>query len=208
MVYIYPLYFSGKDGKMTTPNGEIDITEYDKSYSLPWLKILLIASVSVPFLLVLILTCTVCIVLCVYLKENFKLTRLFGGKYSGRDSRPDKDYENEMLKLKFANNGPDEMTLNGEDNEEGEGAAINGENLEDKKKVMDFYVDMMRKEICSGVNPDLNSNARADDNNYEGYCYPLCEKKFQNGDVMRHISPCGHVFHEKCIRIWLFRGEN
>lgn len=39
-------------------------------------------------------------------------------------------------------------------------------------------------------------------------CYPLCEKKFKEGDVLRTIMPCGHVFHERCIKIWLFRGEN
>ena len=40
------------------------------------------------------------------------------------------------------------------------------------------------------------------------YCFPLCEKKYKDGDVLRTILPCGHVFHEKCIKIWLFRGEN
>lgn len=39
-------------------------------------------------------------------------------------------------------------------------------------------------------------------------CYPLCEKKFKEGDVLRTIMPCGHVYHERCIKIWLFRGEN
>ena len=28
------------------------------------------------------------------------------------------------------------------------------------------------------------------------YCYPLCEKKFKNGDILRYIQPCNHVFHE------------
>jgi len=84
MVYINPLYLTkdGKEGAMTTLNGEeIDITQYDKRYEFPWIKFLLITSVTLPFVLVFILTCTVCIVLCVYLKENFKLSRMFGGRF-------------------------------------------------------------------------------------------------------------------------------
>lgn len=60
------------------------------------------------------------------------------------------------------------------------------------------------------VDEDTNppSLRGVDDGAYEGYCYPLCEKKFKNGEVMRTISPCGHTFHEKCMKIWLYRGEN
>ena len=67
---------------MKTLNGDvIDITEYDKRYQLPWIKYLLLISIFLPFILVFVLSCTVCIVLCVYLKENFKISRLFGGKF-------------------------------------------------------------------------------------------------------------------------------
>ena len=86
---------------MTTMNGEvINLTEYDKRYNFPWMKFLLIASVTMPFLLTFVLTCTVCIVLCVYLKENFKLNRIFGNKFS-RESRSDREYDAEMLKLRY-----------------------------------------------------------------------------------------------------------
>ena len=103
IVYIGPIYLSdhkSEIGKMVTLNDqEIDIKTYDKDSKFPWLKILLIASVCVPFFLVFILMCTICIVLCVYLKENFKFSRFFGSKfYSQGNSRPDKDYENEMLR--------------------------------------------------------------------------------------------------------------
>ena len=30
MVYIVPIYFSGREGEMKTPNGEIDLEAYDK----------------------------------------------------------------------------------------------------------------------------------------------------------------------------------
>ena len=84
---------------MTTATGEvINITEYDKRYNFPWLKFLLYASVTMPFVLTCMLTCTVCIVLCVYLKENFKLSRFFGNKYSQRSER---EYDSEMLKLRY-----------------------------------------------------------------------------------------------------------
>jgi len=66
----------------------------------------LIGSIALPMLLVTILTCTVCIVLCVFLKENVKLHKLFPGRF--KETRPDKNYENEMLKLKFASTNPDD----------------------------------------------------------------------------------------------------
>lgn len=82
IVYIGPIYLSdhkSEIGKMVTLNDqEIDIKTYDKEYRFPWLKILLIGSVCVPFFLVFVLMCTICIVLCVYLKENFKFSRFFG----------------------------------------------------------------------------------------------------------------------------------
>ena len=69
---------------------------------------------------------------------------------------------------------------------------------------------MMKKEVCMNIDDETKSpSVRAlEDGSWDGYCYPLCEKKFKNGDVLRTISPCGHTFHEKCIRIWLYRGEN
>lgn len=108
MVYINPLYLQqtvdGKEGVMTTATGEvINITEYDKKYNLPWMKYLLIASVTMPFLLTCVLTCTVCIVLCVYLKENFKLNRFFGTK-----QRSEREYDGEMLKLRYNSDAEDD----------------------------------------------------------------------------------------------------
>lgn len=110
MVYVNPMYINPEPnsvGKMTTLHGEvIDIASYDKQYKLPWLKLLLIGSIAVPMLLVVLLACTVCIVLCVFLKENLKLHRLFPQHF--KETRPDKNYENEMLKLKFASTNEDD----------------------------------------------------------------------------------------------------
>jgi hypothetical protein len=50
---------------------------------------------------------TVIIVLCVYLKENIKLSKIFGR--GRRDQRPDKDVENEILRREFANGGHIEL---------------------------------------------------------------------------------------------------
>ena len=71
---------------------------------------------------------------------------------------------------------------------------------------MEFYLGLMRREVC--MNIDDNEPILENDTNYDHYCYPLCEKKFKNGDIMRHISPCGHIFHEKCIKTFeSFNGE-
>ena len=152
-----------------------------------------------PFFLTLLLTCTVCIVLCVYLKENFKLDRILGN--SDR-SRPDRgDYDTEIFKLRY---NTDDSKFQDDDQEERELDS----DAQERKKVTDFYIDMMKKEICMNVPDEEALSQRGEDGNYDGFCYPLCEKKFKNGDVMRTISPCGHTFHEKCMRIWLYRGEN
>lgn len=207
VVYIGPIYLSdhkSEIGKMVTLNDqEIDMLAYDKDSNLPWLKIQLIMSVCVPFFLVFILMCTICIVLCVYLKENFKFQRFFG--INGQRERPDRDHENEMLRRQFASSGPDHIELVEENEEEGR---MYSDTNNAKYKVLDFYIDMMKREVCSGVLPISDENEENQESNVEGYCYPLCEKRFENGDILRTISPCGHTFHEKCIKIWLFKGEN
>ena len=83
-----------------------------------------------------------------------------------------------------------------------------------KKQVMDFYLSMMRREIYynkdaadeSHYDHDSDMNNLALDDGK--HCYPLCEQRFKNEEAIRYISPCGHGFHEKCIKIWLYRGEN
>jgi hypothetical protein len=64
---------------------------------------------------------TILIVLCVYLKENFKgLRRMLLNSSERGESRPDKEHENEMLRKRFARDGPDHIELNEELDEEDE----------------------------------------------------------------------------------------
>ena len=79
--------------------------------------------------------------------------------------------------------------------------------------VMNFYVDMMRREVWTGSDQQPASYLHdSDEDKLEKddgrHCYPLCERQFLEGDVLRKIHPCGHVFHEKCIQIWLYKGEH
>ena len=60
-----------------------------------------------PFVFVAIMLLTVIIIICVYLKENLKLSKIFGRK--GREARPDKDFENEILRREFASGGHVEL---------------------------------------------------------------------------------------------------
>lgn len=65
----------------------------------------------VPLVLVSVFILTIIIILCIYLKENIRgLGRLFG-KDDSNVNRPDKEYENEMLRRKFAKDGPDHIEL-------------------------------------------------------------------------------------------------
>ena len=69
-------------------------------------------SILSPIAVVIIIMMTVCVVICVYFKENFKgLRNLLRKDYQGRMSRPDKDFENEMLRRQFAEEGPDHIEL-------------------------------------------------------------------------------------------------
>ena len=72
---------------------------------------ILIASVMIPLFIVSIFFLTIIIILCIYLKENFRgLGKLFGKDESGIN-RPDKDFENEMLRRQFAKEGPEHIEL-------------------------------------------------------------------------------------------------
>jgi hypothetical protein len=33
----------------------------------------------------------------------------------------------------------------------------------------------------------------------------ICINALQTGDAVRHLPPCGHVFHRSCIDLWLLR---
>lgn len=84
------------------------------------MQIILVGSVLLPISIVFLFLLTICIVLCVYLKENFKgLKRAIMNSERG-DTRPDRDHENEILKKRFARDGPDHIELNEELDEEDE----------------------------------------------------------------------------------------
>lgn len=164
------------------------------------MQLLLLFSVLIPFFLVAVLTLTVCIVICVYLKENFKLSRIFGRSYQSRESRLDKEFENEMLRREF--NSKTHMELQEEGDDEKRVGGI-------KKEVMMFYLDMMKREEYKSQKTQQLDNSNETETLDDGHhCYPLCEKKFEDGDIIRYVSPCGHAFHEGCIKIWLYKGEN
>ena len=70
------------------------------------MQIILVGSVLLPILIVFLFLLTICIVLCVYLKENFKgLKRAIMNSERG-DTRPDRDHENEILKKRFTQSKP------------------------------------------------------------------------------------------------------
>ena len=61
---------------------------------------------------------------------------------------------------------------------------------------MDFYIEMM-PQVIYGDKPIMFDK-----------CSSLCEKKFEKGELLREIQPCGHIFHEKCIKVWVFKDQN
>ena len=68
----------------------------------------------IPLFIVSIFLLTIVIILCIYLKENFRgIGKLFGKDESGVN-RPDKDFENEMLRRQFAKEGPEHIELQDE----------------------------------------------------------------------------------------------
>jgi len=109
--YIWPIYRaesstaatkvelkSAKDEDRNTLTLQ-DIKHEERKDPVPWLQIILIASVTIPLFIVSIFFFTIIIILCVYLKENFRgLGKLFGKGDDSGVNRPDKDYENEMLR--------------------------------------------------------------------------------------------------------------
>ena len=119
------------------------------------------------------------------------------------DTRPDRDHENEMLRKRFAKDGPDHIELNEELDEEDEELRDQQELKNSKRQVMQFYIDMMpRKEYLDENNflqrdtinsIDVIQQQSSDDNIKSGkkndgnHCYPLCEKKFKKGDILRQI---------------------
>ena len=105
-------------------------------------------SVLAPLFFVSIFLMTVLVILCVYLKENFRgIGKLFG-KGSGEDSaalRGEKNADPETLKRHFAKDGIDHIEL--EEELEGEEAdletAMDSQTFHSKRQVMQFYIDMM-----------------------------------------------------------------
>ena len=68
--------------------------------------IILNVSLFLPLLLIFVFIIVICVVLSIYIKEHFK------NKYElGSRARPDKDFENEMLRREFAEFGPDHIEL-------------------------------------------------------------------------------------------------
>lgn len=82
-------------------------------------------SILLPLAMLLVLTLTILIIICVYLKEHVKSIKHYFKKGFTRSSRPDKDYENEMLRREFANGMPDHIELQEEGDDEDHFASKN-----------------------------------------------------------------------------------
>lgn len=118
--YIWPIYRSEDSAKIDAkikdedkPSITLqDIKHEERKDPVPWLQIILVASVMIPLFIVSIFFLTIIIILCIYLKENFRgLGKLFGKGDDSGVNRPDKDYENEMLRRQFAKEGPEHIEL-------------------------------------------------------------------------------------------------
>ena len=80
-----------------------------------------------------------------------------------------------------------------------------------RRDAMEFYLEMMPRIIYRKFVRAFNESpgSSASEGKAMGtHCEGLCGKEFKEGAALRRIHPCGHLFDEKCIKIWLFRGEN
>lgn len=80
--YVIPIYYYNKAYPTQDPEAitieTLDYYDYINPagywYELPWCQITLLFCVFLPFLMICVLSCTICIVICVYLKESIKRT--------------------------------------------------------------------------------------------------------------------------------------
>jgi hypothetical protein len=193
--YIYPVYIKAPPKDQAEKSTLYKVLQKDHHLSL-----FLLLSVLVPFAVIFLFVFTIVIVICVYVKEHFKLSRLLGGQ---KTERYDYDNENEMLRKHF--NSSDDI----------ESDEDNRENERERKQVLNFYLGMMKREVHQPATKEPRSEHYLHDSDDDKlamengqYCYPLCEKRFKTGDELRRIFPCDHVFHERCIKIWLYKGEH
>ena len=151
----------------------------------PWIQVLLVGSVTLPLVIISIFGLTICLVICVYIKENIRGIKRFMGISTGeRELRPDRNYENHILRQQFASQGPDHIELHDQIMSEDEDEdAAKGRNS--RRELMQFYLEMMPKvkytkqqgeEVPDGVD-QLHFKQTA--------CYPLCDKEFKNGEMLR-----------------------
>ena len=147
--FIIPIFTAKSDKK---DEGLVieDIRDYDAMLQcgekkcepiLPVLQIVLIGSVLLPLVIVTLIMLTVCLVICVYLKENFKnLKRVLNRESTGLSRFTDKEVANEELRREFANNAGGHIELHeeadGEDSDQ-------RDNLKSKRQVLDFYLELM-----------------------------------------------------------------
>ena len=119
-----------------------------------------------PFAIVTLVIFTVLIIICVYIKDRVRLTQLLRKRHNQDDS----EYESEMLRNHFHNN----LDL----------SDLEGHEQVEKKNIMNFYINMMKREVYISLNSggmlrydhDSDDDKLALDNNT--HCYPLCDKRF------------------------------
>ena len=110
--------------------------------------------------MICVLSCTICIVICVYLKEAIK-----------RNFAQEEDY-NEDARLSYLRR-LDGLGKRNKHQELKEEQDLDEDKRDSRLQVMEFYVSMMNRKVFEENSID------------EDTCISLCDKKYEKGEVLR-----------------------